>query len=119
MGLHRLSAVRRGPVFLDLRERWPWLVFFLALVVVGPASAWRHLAPDNAGLAWDRLAISVVFMSWFAAHLARARDAARLGDPPEVVQVFEIHYTNPSVYSTNRCVKIDFTRSYDVYTLRA
>ena len=78
MGLHRLSAVRRGPVFLDLRERWPWLVFFLALVVVGTASAWRHLAPDNAGLAWDRAAMSVVFMSWFAAHLAE-RIGVRFG----------------------------------------
>ena len=78
MGSHRLSAVRRDPVFLDLREHWPWLVFFLALVVLGPASAWRHLAPDNASLAWDRLAMSLVFMSWFAAHLAE-RIGVRFG----------------------------------------
>ena len=41
-----------------------------------------------------------------AHHLlrARSRHAARLGDPPEVVRVFEIHFADPSVYSTNRSV---------------
>lgn len=78
MGLHRLSAARRGPVFLDPRERWPWLVFFLALALLGLASGGYHLAPDNAGLARDRLAMSAVFMSWLAAHLAE-RIGVRFG----------------------------------------
>jgi predicted membrane channel-forming protein YqfA (hemolysin III family) len=68
-GLYRLLAAARRPVFHDARERWPWLVFFLALVLLGPASAWYHLAPDNAGLFWDRLAMSVLFMAWFAIQL--------------------------------------------------
>jgi hypothetical protein len=69
-GLQRLLATRRRPVLLDPRERWPWLVFFLALVLLGPASAYYHLAPDNARLFWDRQAMSAVFMAWLAVQLA-------------------------------------------------
>lgn len=69
LGLYRLLAAARRPLFHDARERGPWLVFFLALVLLGPASAWYHLAPDNAGLFWDRLAMSVLFMAWFAIQL--------------------------------------------------
>ena len=77
-GLHRLLSVRRRPVFRDPRERWPWLVFFLALILLGPASAYYHLAPDNAGLCWDRLVMSAVFMAWFSAHLVE-RIGLRVG----------------------------------------
>lgn len=68
-GVQRLLRARRCSVFCDPRERWPWLAFFLALILLGPASARYHLAPDNAGLFWDRLAMSAVFMAWLAAHL--------------------------------------------------
>lgn len=69
-GLQRLAAVRPGPVFLDPAERWPWRILFLGLVLLGPASAWYHLDPDNARLVWDRAAMSVVFMAWLAIQLA-------------------------------------------------
>jgi hypothetical protein len=45
----------------------PYLLFFLATVAVGFASGYYHLAPDNDRLAWDRAAIAVALMSWFAA----------------------------------------------------
>ncbi|MBS3936690.1 MAG: alkaline phytoceramidase [Sulfuritalea sp.] len=77
-GLARLFASARRPVFHDGRERWPWLVFFLALVLLGPASAWYHLAPDNASLFWDRLALSVLFMAWLAIQIGE-RIGARAG----------------------------------------
>jgi predicted membrane channel-forming protein YqfA (hemolysin III family) len=77
-GLHRLLAARRRPVLRDARERWPWLAFFLALVLLGPASACYHLAPDNARLFWDRLAMSAVFMAWLAIQFAE-RIGARTG----------------------------------------
>lgn len=77
MGLRRLAR-DRGRLFLDPREAVPWSVFFLGLVILGPASAWYHLAPDNAGLMVDRLAMSVVFMAWLAIHLSE-RLAPRLG----------------------------------------
>jgi hypothetical protein len=77
-GLGRLAVARTRPIFLDPAERWPWLIFFLALVLLGPASAWYHLDPDNARLAWDRAAMSVVFMAWLAIQLAE-RIGARAG----------------------------------------
>jgi len=67
-GLHRLLLAARRPRLLDARERWPWLGFFAALVLLGPASAWYHLDPGNEGLFWDRLAMTAVFMSWLAAQ---------------------------------------------------
>ena len=44
-------------------------------------------------------------------NCSRARDAACLGDLPEVVQVLEVHRRDPSVYSINRSIQIDFTPS--------
>jgi hypothetical protein len=77
-GLHRLLRARRRPVFHDPRERWPWLLFFLSMVLLGPASAYYHFAPDNAGLFWDRLAMSAAFMAWLSAHLVE-RIGLRVG----------------------------------------
>lgn len=51
----------------DPREAWPYALFFLAVILVGFASGRYHLAPDNAGLAWDRAAIALALMAWFAA----------------------------------------------------
>lgn len=68
LGLRRLAR-DRSRLFIDRREAVPWSVFFRGLVLLGPASAWYHLAPDNAGLMLDRLAMSVVFIAWLAIHL--------------------------------------------------
>lgn len=76
-GLRRLLATER--LFVQRRERWPYLLFFLGVALTGIASAWYHLQPDNERLVWDRLAISVALMSWLAAVIAeRIRVAAGL-----------------------------------------
>ncbi len=77
LGLARLRAGRHA-AFLDGRERRAWWVFFFGLVLLGPASAGYHLAPDDHGLMLDRLAMSVVFMAWLAIHLGE-RIHPRLG----------------------------------------
>jgi len=77
-GLWRLLAARYRPVFLDPRERLPWVVFFLGLALVVPVSAWYHLAPDSARLVWDRLIISIILMAWTAAQLTE-RISVRVG----------------------------------------
>jgi hypothetical protein len=51
-------------------ERWPWLVFFLGVAATALGSSWYHLAPDNARLVWDRLPMTLGFMSLFAAMIA-------------------------------------------------
>ncbi len=75
-GLAGLAALARGRVgrFHDQRERWPWAVFFTGLTLLGPASAYYHLAPDDRGLMLDRLAMAVTFMGWLAIHLAERLD---------------------------------------------
>ena len=56
--------------FLDSRERWPYLVAFVGLLLTGFGSSYYHLDPNNARLVWDRLPMTVVFMSIVAAVIA-------------------------------------------------
>ncbi len=57
-------------VFADPREALPWMTAFLGIALVGPGSAWYHLAPGNASMLWDRLPMSVGFMGLYVAILA-------------------------------------------------
>jgi hypothetical protein len=42
-------------------------VLFCGLILTAAGSAYYHLAPDNARLVWDRLPMTMVFMSLVAA----------------------------------------------------
>lgn len=64
--------------FVDLRERWPYILVFLGLVLTGFGSAYYHWAPDNARLVWDRLPMTLVFMPLVAALIAE-RVSVKLG----------------------------------------
>jgi hypothetical protein len=50
-------------------ERWPYAVFFAGMVLTGLGSAYYHLVPDNDRLFWDRLPMTVAFMSLIAAQV--------------------------------------------------
>ncbi|MDP1652725.1 MAG: hypothetical protein Q8L56_08375 [Rhodocyclaceae bacterium] len=69
IGLIFLLGEQRHRAFINSREAWPYALFFFALILLGFASGYYHLAPDNAGLAWDRAAMALAFMAWFAAIL--------------------------------------------------
>ncbi|MBZ5597401.1 MAG: alkaline phytoceramidase [Acidobacteriia bacterium] len=56
--------------FLDSGERWPYVLVFAGLLLTALGSSYYHLAPDNARLVWDRLPMTVVFMSMVAAVIA-------------------------------------------------
>lgn len=76
-GLAGLLILRFGrPRFADPRERAPWLAFFAAVALVGPGSAWYHLAPSNGSLLWDRLPMAVAFAALLVAALAERVTAA-------------------------------------------
>jgi hypothetical protein len=61
---------RRHARFEHTAENWPYAVFFAGLVLIAVGSGYYHLAPDNERLFWDRLAMSVAFMSLVAAQIA-------------------------------------------------
>ena len=56
--------------FLDARERWPYVLVFLGLLLTAFGSAYYHLSPSNATLVWDRLPMTVAFMAMVAAIIA-------------------------------------------------
>jgi len=73
LGLFSLIQQRAsdsGGVFIEKPERWPYAVLFLGVTLTCFGSGYYHLAPDNARLVWDRLPLTLVFMSFFAAIIA-------------------------------------------------
>jgi hypothetical protein len=56
--------------FLDSRERWPYVIVFAGLLLTAFGSAYYHLQPRNETLVWDRLPMTIVFMSFLAAIVA-------------------------------------------------
>jgi hypothetical protein len=70
LGLAYLCGKSSRKQFLDARERWFYLLIFLGLLLTAVGSSYYHLAPDNARLVWDRLPMTLVFMSLVAAMIA-------------------------------------------------
>ena len=64
--------------FVDEREQWPYLFAFVGLLLTAFGSSYYHLAPDNARLVWDRLPMTITFMSMVSAVIAE-RISVRLG----------------------------------------
>jgi hypothetical protein len=65
--LLRSTSGRAAQPFLDERERWPYLLVFVGLILTAFGSSYYHLSPSNARLVWDRLPMTIVFMSMVAA----------------------------------------------------
>lgn len=71
MGIAFLRRERRGSSrFAASEEMRPYWVFFAAIAMTSVGSAYYHLAPDAARLVWDRLPMTVAFMSLVAAVIA-------------------------------------------------
>jgi Ceramidase len=62
-------TLRPRTEFAANRERWPYAVFFAGMVLTGLGSAYYHLVPDNERLFWDRLPMTIAFMSLIAAQV--------------------------------------------------
>jgi hypothetical protein len=56
--------------FLDDRERWPYLFFFLGLFLTAFGSGYYHAHRDNATLLGDRLPMTVAFTGLIAALIS-------------------------------------------------
>jgi hypothetical protein len=59
-------------------ERWAYLTLFVFVTLTGIGSSYYHAQPSNSTLFWDRLPLTVVFMTFFALVLAD-RVTPRLG----------------------------------------
>jgi hypothetical protein len=69
-GLAGLTIVLRPRTeFASAAERLPYAVFFAGVILTGLGSAYYHLMPDNERLFWDRLPMTIAFMSLIAAQV--------------------------------------------------
>jgi hypothetical protein len=66
------------PQFTDSRERWPYLLVFVGVLLTAFGSSYYHWSPSNARLVWDRLPMTIAFTSMVAAVIAE-RISLRLG----------------------------------------
>lgn len=96
VGLYGLIClcIRRSLIVID--SIFPlYVTFFAALVVIAPGSAYYHWMPDNQSLVWDRLPITLAFMSFFTIILAERlslRIAKNLFLPLIIAGVLSIVY---------------------------
>lgn len=78
VGLFFLRGESGRCAFIDPREAWPYRLFFLGAILLGFGSGYYHLDPGNERLLWDRSAMMLAFMAWFAA-IVTERVSPRLG----------------------------------------
>lgn len=64
--------------FISAQEMGPYWVFFSGVALTSAGSAYYHLAPDDARLVWDRLPMTIAFMSLVAAVVSE-RISVRAG----------------------------------------
>lgn len=70
-------------------------IFFIGFLLTGFGSAYYHWAPGNATLVWDRLPMTIAFMSFFAMMLAlhiNVRLGAKALLPLIVIGAFSVFY---------------------------
>ena len=67
MGFAFLFSSSSQGKFLDARERWPYLFFFIGLFLTAFGSGYYHADPVNGTLLWDRLPMTIAFTGLIAA----------------------------------------------------
>ncbi|KAG5000085.1 hypothetical protein JHK87_021157 [Glycine soja] len=58
-------------------ELWGWTCFYVAVTSVAFGSSYYHFGPNDAGLVWDRLPMSVAFASLLAILVIERIDAKK------------------------------------------
>ena len=64
-----LSVLRPRSAFASAAERLPYLVFSLGVLMTAAGSCYYHLKPNNETLFWDRLPMTIAFMSLISAQI--------------------------------------------------
>jgi len=65
-----LAAQASQKTFATDHEIWSYIALFAGVTLSGFGSAYYHLAPGDNRLVWDRLPMTVIFMSFFAATIS-------------------------------------------------
>lgn len=68
-GLITLNSIDKNP----LNPNYIW--FFIGILLTGFGSGYYHLYPDNETLVWDRLPMTITFMSFFSVIIGEFIDA--------------------------------------------
>jgi hypothetical protein len=96
VGLVGLGVVAGRPWLVrSSNMRWPWLVFFSGLALTAFGSGYFHLAPSNATLVWDRLAMTIGFAGFVTIVIGEyfsPRMASRLLVPFALVGILSVLY---------------------------
>jgi hypothetical protein len=71
--------------FLTAIEEQAWMTFFVGMATVCFGSAYYHWRPDDARLVWDRLPMTVCFMSLFTLLVQERSELARSVGPSMLV----------------------------------
>jgi len=75
--------------------RYAYLLFFIGVSLVCLGSGYYHLFPDNSTLLWDRLPMTIAFMSFFTvivAEYAHEQAARRAFLPLIVIGIVSVFY---------------------------
>ena len=71
VGIEGLYRLLRQESLSIVKDVYPaYLGFFGALILVAAGSGYYHWSPDNQTLVWDRLPMTIAFMSFFTILLA-------------------------------------------------
>jgi len=71
LGIVGIYKITQSPDIEILAEfKLAYILFFSAVAIVAFGSGYYHLAPNNNTLVWDRLPITIVFMSFFTILLS-------------------------------------------------
>jgi hypothetical protein len=73
-----LTAQTSQRAFATDQEVWSYIALFAGVTLAGFGSAYYHLVPGDNRLVWDRLPMTVIFMSFFAVTISE-RISARTG----------------------------------------
>lgn len=65
--LYRIVGPGGTSLFRTSADAIPYACLFAAVALVSVGSAYYHWSPDNARLVWDRLPMTLAFMSFFSA----------------------------------------------------
>lgn len=87
IGIIALQKLRSNKLAVIAPIKAAYYIFFTGILLVAFGSAWYHYNPNNTTLVWDRLPMTIIFMSLLSIALAEfvSVTAARIGLIPFLI----------------------------------